>query len=151
MVNARGFWAKVRDGGNDECWEWSAGKCSGYGSVRSKGKHEYAHRIAWALTFGQVPDGLHVLHRCDNPPCCNPAHLFLGTNLDNIKDKVSKRRATAPAGSQSPNAKLTEDDVIDIRTVRAFGASYGALAKAYGVARCTIINIVLRRAWKHVA
>jgi len=90
------FWARVKKGKPDECWEWTASKNpKGYGWFRpgSKGCPFHAHRIAWRIANGPVPVGLCVLHRCDNPPCCNPHHLFLGTQLDNVRDKVQKGRA----------------------------------------------------------
>lgn len=93
------FWAKVEK--TDTCWLYMGfRKWDGYGWLaRSQGdskvRHMTAHRYAWILTNGEVPDGKHVLHKCDNPPCCNPAHLFLGTHQENMKDKAAKGRALA--------------------------------------------------------
>jgi hypothetical protein len=90
------FWPKVDRGGSDECWEWIGSRHpDGYGRIGAGGKHGgtiYAHRASWEIHGNKIPNGLCVLHHCDNPPCVNPAHLFLGTQADNIKDKVAKGR-----------------------------------------------------------
>jgi len=89
------FRSRVDVKGPDDCWEWTAGKIpGGYGAVwdNSIGRHQHAHRLAWELANGPIPDGMWVLHRCDNPPCCNPAHLWLGTQYENDKDRTRKQR-----------------------------------------------------------
>jgi hypothetical protein len=88
----RAFWSKVALGDDRECWEWTRKKARGYGRFDVRGWPVYAHRIAWVIAFGVIPDGLYVCHSCDNPPCVNPAHLFLGTAKDNMQDKVRKGR-----------------------------------------------------------
>lgn len=99
------FWAKVdKSGGPDACWIWTASKVpSGYGSFGVNGRLFGAHRIAWVLENGQIPHdgsyhGMCVCHKCDNPACCNPAHLFLGTNMDNARDREKKGRGNQPKG-----------------------------------------------------
>ena len=87
------FWSKVNQRGPDDCWEWQEGKSKqGYGQFTLYGAHLRAHRFAWMLTHGPIPDEMLVCHKCDNPPCCNPSHLFLGTHLDNQRDKKAKGR-----------------------------------------------------------
>lgn len=84
------FWAKVEKG--PDCWEWKAFRNKGYGKFTYNGRMYLAHRLSWILTNGPIPDGLGVLHSCDNPPCVNPDHLFLGTQLDNMRDASNKGR-----------------------------------------------------------
>lgn len=92
MIRAERFWAKVDKRGPDACWPWLASRCdSGYGKFRV-GKMTRSHRVAFELGGGEIPDGQCVLHRCDNPACCNPAHLFVGTFNDNVQDMVRKGR-----------------------------------------------------------
>lgn len=95
-INAERFWSHVVVRGANECWEWTAsvrqGRDGGYGMFWVDGKCWGAHRVSWTLHFGPIPDGLCVLHRCDNRPCQNPGHLFLGTKKDNNRDKSAKGR-----------------------------------------------------------
>ena len=97
------FWNKVmKIVETDECWEWIAFKNKdGYGLFGYNGKNQKAHRVSWQLHNGPIPDGLCVLHKCDNPSCVNPNHLFLGTNADNIKDRVNKNRTVGKHGRKT--------------------------------------------------
>lgn len=141
------FWAKVAKRAPEECWEWSAGRTlKGYGRFRpsSATATQFAHRVAYALTIGPIPEDLLVCHRCDNPPCVNPAHLFLGTAADNMADMHRKGRGAI--GERHWNAKLTRDDADVIRTTR--GATQEALAARYGVTRTVISHIQTGRKWR---
>lgn len=141
------FWERVTRG--DGCWEWQGTKlANGYGCLKSGGKMLKAHRAAWELVNGAISDGMCVCHRCDNPACVRPDHLFLGTNADNMADKVAKGRQ--PYGERSAQAKITEHDVVDIRTLRAFGARQSALARAFGVSQQLVSAICNRLVWSHV-
>lgn len=109
-----------------------------------------AHRVAWTLSQGEIPDGLQVLHRCDNPPCVNPAHLFLGTQEENVADMGAKGRArghSAP-GESNPMAKLTWEQAEEIRRAYAAGeGSYKTIGQRYGVHAQTVCDIVRGRRW----
>ncbi len=146
------FWEKVEVKTPEVCWPW-IGKSKanfGYGMFRLNGRVHNAHHAAWLLTNGPIEAGLFVLHKCDNPPCCNPAHLFLGTQKDNMIDKSNKGRADYPKGEQHPRAKVTDQDV---KAIRAAPRSYGArrrLAAQYGISKETVDSITERKTWKHV-
>jgi len=143
------FWAKVDRRGPDECWPWMGAKWqSGYGIVRIEERRFRVHRVAYALAKGLIPDGLHVLHLCDNPPCCNPAHLFLGTHAENMADMGAKGRQRGPAGENHHRAKLTVADVHTIREWAPAGWSQRDLADAFGVSRTIIGRVLRRQIWK---
>lgn len=93
------FWPKVNVGAPDECWLWQAARCRGYGQIMAWGRPQPAHRIAYALGKGDVPEGAHVLHKCDVPLCCNPDHLFLGDQAINMKDRFAKGRVRVRAAA----------------------------------------------------
>ncbi len=146
------YWPKVDVQGADDCWPWKAYRMPhGYGvhslSPKEPKREALVHRIAWLLEHGSIPMGVHVLHRCDNPPCCNPAHLFLGTQADNIADMVAKSRQQS--GERSGKAKLTWVQVREIRRrFAAREASFAELSSAYGVGRQAIDKIVKYQRWK---
>lgn len=109
------------------------------------------HRLAWQLANGPIPIGMFVCHHCDNPPCCNPEHLFLGTALDNNRDRHEKGRSVIRVGMDLGIAKLTDAQVIEIRARYAHGGqTHRALADEFGVTRTTIGRIVSRAAWRHL-
>ena len=110
-----------------------------------------AHRAAYIVCVGQIPKGQHVLHTCDNRSCVNPGHLFLGTNLDNIADKVSKNRQRTPCGESSHLSRLRETDVKEIREhAKCNDQSARELAEAFGVSVRCIEQIISRKRWKHI-
>lgn len=142
------LWPRVdRSGGPDTCWTWQGKRTPpGYGAiailVNGVRTYPYTHRFAWELTHGPIPDGLFVLHHCDNPPCCNPSHLFLGTHDDNAKDRMKKNRSYSARRDRS--LKLTLEQVGEIRHLRASTsmtqAEIGARFEVSGVQVCRILN-----------
>jgi len=152
------LWKSIDRRGADECWPWTAKrKTAGYGSIglgsRSSGS-ALAHRIVWELIHGPIPKssdhhGMVVMHTCDNRLCCNPNHLRLGRQSDNVRDMDLKgRRVSAPKlGEKHHNAKLSEADVIAIRNSKASNAE---LAKRFKVTKENIGYIRARKAWKHI-
>ncbi len=147
------FWGKVeRIPDEDSCWLWLAYVApDGYGAFGLRGRSPHAHRVAYELTYGAIPTGLHVLHRCDNPRCVRPDHLFLGTNIDNIRDMDAKSRRRVGVGERQALAKLTEAAVRDIRAQHATGkASVAQLAQLFEVHENTLRSVVQRKTWKHV-
>ena len=151
-------------------WPWRGGADSdGYGMFWMNGRTGRAQRAAWEIANGPIPAGLFVCHHCDNPPCVNPAHLFLGTPKENTVDMASKGRrashvpvspsgdrwhelhdATQTRGSGVANAKLAENAIRDIRARVAAGESRESVGADYGIARSTVHGIVRRLSWKHV-
>lgn len=138
---------KVHPEPNSGCWLWIGGvNQAGYGVILygSGEKNGLAHRLSWRLHKGPISDGLHVLHRCDVPCCVNPDHLFLGTNKDNVDDKVSKGRAKGSIGEENPNATLCE---IDIPLIMKNSLSCKDIGKIYGVSGQTIWRIKNGKNW----
>ncbi len=148
------FWLQVRKEVNG-CWIW-VGSGNTYGVIRVNNRPVKAHRFSWELHEGPIPNGLRVLHNCpdgDNPRCVNPNHLFLGTDNDNIKDMVKKGRSTR--GERNCKAKLTEQEVLEIRSrftpkkKKGSGAA-SVLAREFGITRSQISFITSGRQWKHL-
>ena len=143
------FQSKVEKLGPNDCWEYTSGKFdNGYGQFWMSGRNWKAHRISWMLENGEIPGGILVCHTCDNPPCCNPNHLFLGTNSDNILDAVQKGRASM--GEYMHLAKLIDELVLEIRSRYALGETQTALAREYLVSQPNVGCIVRGDTWKHL-
>lgn len=143
-----GFTDKSGPGG---CWLWTgAFKRGGYGQLMIANRMVSAHRAAWGLANGPIPPGMHVLHRCDNPPCVNPAHLFLGTNADNSKDKIAKGRQRGPKGEAHPAAKLSDGDVVEIRRRWAAGETQAVIGRDFGATQAHVSQIVTMKTWRHL-
>lgn len=158
------FWKKVLKTKKNKCWEWSGAlDGGGYGSFRigsmldGTRKKVRAHRVAWELTNGPVPAGYCVLHRCDNPKCVRPDHLFLGTQRDNVLDMIKKNRdnsgfvRVSTIGVNNAKAKLAERDVLKIRELAAKGdMTHSEIAKLFGVTRNAISCVISRKTWVHI-
>jgi hypothetical protein len=154
------FWPKVEK--TDGCWLWTAARfTNGYGAFRVGNRQRKAHNVAWELTHGPIPQGRLVCHSCDVKRCVNPAHLFLGTQRDNIRDAMSKGRMRGGShegsfavrkqlGQENVNARFTERDVRDIRGRYAEGVSGMLLAAEYGVSHQSLYSILNRKTWRHV-
>lgn len=130
----------------ESCWLWSQRLKKGYGQFRVGRAMRRAHRVAYELHVGPIPEGLQVLHRCDVRNCVNPAHLFIGTNADNMADRNVKNRQAS--GERIGNSKLTEADVREIRA--ADGVSQRRLAASYGVTQALVSSIRRRECWVHI-
>lgn len=170
------FWNKVNKFGPvpetrkgiGACWIWLGGKnlppSLPYGRVKKDGIEYKSHRMSWILTFGNIESGMCVCHRCDNPSCVNPKHLFLGTMADNIADRDSKGRTAKginsgsvrhpeklPRGEKHKNSKLTESDIKTIRSLyrpHKFGAH--RISNLYSMSKPSIFSIIKRETWAHV-
>lgn len=141
------FWSKVDRPAPDACWEWQAGKFSqGYGATHISRKVVYAHRVSYEIHNGPIPDGLFVCHSCDNPACVNPAHLWLGTQAENMHDCQAKGRSARKAARR--NVPLTDAEVQAIR--ERSGERGSALAKEFGVSPSLISRIIHRTRWTHI-
>lgn len=150
------FWKKIKRLNPSECWVWTASTRDGYGQFNVNGKMVASHRIAWVLANGQIPHdnsphGICICHRCDVRACCNPSHMFLGTNAVNIHDMISKGRHVARRGDLSGMSKLTTEQVYKIRHMHASGSTYFRdIATKFGVSEQLIGMIVRRKIWKHL-
>lgn len=153
------FWKQVQK--TDSCWVWTGAKfkCGGYGALKvggRNGKVLRAHRVSWEMHIGVIPEGLFVCHSCDNPPCVNPSHLFLGTPLDNTADcsrknrMVQQKNGYVHRGEKHWHTTLTEADVRKIRELVG-SMPYRALGRMFHVSSSTILDIKKRRVWGHVA
>lgn len=155
------FWAAVSkepgQGPKGDCWQRGAAKSYGrfYCGLKRPVK---AHRVAYELAFGAFPPEMLVCHTCDNPPCCNPAHLFLGTSSDNMKDAFRKGRLNLPKGGvwrsgpgrRPPNIRLNESLVRSLRERYGKGEGFIGLAREIGVHQNTVYRMLIGDTWKHV-
>lgn len=149
-------WKHVRVGKDDECWPWTLLLNRwGYGVCSLDGHTINASRAAYIVTFGELIGGFVVCHKCDNPACCNPAHLFAGTQAENLADCRAKGRSRGHfgKGADHPNhvAKLNPDRVREARALWASGISQSEIARRFGLDNQTIRRAVIRESWKHVA
>lgn len=158
------FWGRVNAPNSRGCMNWRT-KSNWYGSLRVGKINIGAHRASWIIHRGPIPQGLCVLHKCDNPRCVNPKHLFLGTLGDNNADRERKGRSIyvsgdkhgmrlhpecVPRGERSGSAKLNSKNILYIRKALAGGASGDALAKTFGVVKSCISSIKHKRTWRHI-
>lgn len=143
------IWSLVDAKGPDDCWPWIETAEEGtYGRLSVGGVVVAAHRVAYELSHGPIPAGQVVRHTCDNRPCCNPAHLVVGSQLDNMRDAVERGRLRR--GSQKWNAKLDEAKVREIHRLRAAGMLQADIAARFGVHATTVRHILSGRRWRHV-
>lgn len=142
------FWASVLPATDAPCSTYRGRRTSkGYGRIKVRGRMVYAHRLAWEVANGPIPNGLHVLHHCDNPPCCKTApdatypqgHLYLGTNDDNITDRMERNPPVGLTGSSHPSSKLTR--------YAAGGVSQPQLSREYGISQSHVGRLVHRQSW----
>ena len=146
---AEAFWSKAdRSGGPDACWPWAGPRGGkGYGIFFASGRRRLAHRVALELSAGPVTDGRFSCHRCDNPPCCNPAHLFAGTAFQNILDAQNKGRMTGPRGELARAAKLCE---FTVRLIRSTNLEPNVLAELFGIGAAHAWTVRRGYSWRHV-
>ena len=143
------FWPRVHRHGSRGCWVWTGTRSScGYGRIISKGKRIKVHRMMYEAFVGSIPLEMFVCHSCDNRACCNPKHLFLGTQLDNMRDCVKKDRHNR--GSRNCNAKLNEESIKHIRELASTGMTGKQIAEIFGVSNARIYEILNDHAWRHV-
>lgn len=150
-LNPDYFWSFVRKSEGDGCWEWNGHRnAKGYGHISVVGNLVLAHRHAWALTHGPIPEGMFCLHHCDNPPCVRPDHLYIGTKKDNARDRSLRGRGCDSRGELHPSAKLSAAQVREIRVRRASGERTSRVAKDYSVSPQLVSAIHYRRIWRHI-
>ena len=148
------LWRRVDKNGSkigymdSRCWEWQGYRLKeGYGHIKEGKTMTLTHRLSWRVNFGEIPEAMLVLHRCDNPSCVNPDHLFLGTHQDNMDDRGAKGRQANQGGEKNGRSKLDSISVIEIRNSLL---SRKELAKLYLVSKSLIDKIINRNVWTHI-
>lgn len=143
------FWSSINRPSPHSCWLWQGTVAGGgYGQIRWRGIKVYVHRLAYELTYGSIPDGLLVRHKCDTPLCCNPSHLEPGTYLENAHDRDSRGRGRDQKGEGNKHAKLSARSVASIRNLYAGGShTHHELAQMFGVSAGQIGRIVRGEQW----
>lgn len=146
------FWSRVGAPTPTGCREWTGFvNQRGYGMMAWRGRNGHlAHRLAWELTHGPISPGLFVCHRCDNPSCCNPEHLFLGTVADNNRDMMEKGRNVTLRGERNGRAKLTREQVLRLREAKSRGEPIWQIGKDFGVSKSTAYAAARGEFWSHV-
>lgn len=157
------FWKKVNKGTDNECWVWNARKNhDGYGEFWYNNHTVKAHRMSWLLHNGLIPDDKCILHRCDNPPCVNPKHLWIGSLKDNTRDMISKSRQNFVGdfrhlprndyhGEDRSNAKLNDEKVMLMRRLhKKSGLSTRKLAKMFSIGKSVAWSVIAQSRWKHI-
>jgi hypothetical protein len=149
------FWSKVDIISGDECWGWTDSiRNRRYGRLGINDKQVNANRVSWVIHFGAIPEGMHVLHHCDNPSCVNPEHLFLGTHQDNMADMKRKGRAISHFGENNGKSTLSTTEVIEIRKIYdSHKNKYGLtklMSEVFEIPYGTIQKILRRYTWNHV-
>ena len=140
------FWAKVNK--TDACWLWTGAKNrKGYGVINTTAGMSLAHRVSYELSGSPIPPAKHVLHQCDTPGCVNPEHLFLGTNLDNVRDRDSKQRGNQVHGTANGRAKVSD---AAVKVIRCSPLSTRELATIFQIDITTVRQIINKETWKHV-
>lgn len=150
--NEKRLWSKINILSTNKCWEWQGTKTTaGYGVIRINYELKYAHRTVWEINNKTaIPKKGVICHHCDNPACCNPGHLFLGTQADNLDDAREKGRLRVMKGQGHYNAKLTEDDIRKIRYLGSVDVTRKEIGKRFDVSRMTITDILNKRTWAHI-
>jgi len=179
-VEKSAFWSRIKRGNAKECWPWTGKKIKGYGYLILDGSGYYAHRVSWLLFSGEDPAKQCVLHKCDNPPCTNPNHLYVGSHGDNMRDMFRRGRANRASGDRNGSrvhlekvprgegwkkfhahedrrgegnscSKLSESDVLNIRYLAVKEQlSQLELGRLFNVSPSTIARIIQRRGWAHI-
>lgn len=146
------FWSRIQYGALDECWPWLGSRSDGYGVLNFQGKAWKAHRLIWSLVNNPIPEGAFICHHCDNPPCCNPHHLFLGSPLANMRDAANKGRLKPPdnRGERHGLSKLLDSDIVQIRALAATGIPQKQIAADFKIDSSTVSVIIHRKRWQHI-